>query len=90
MSRGAMRMPSEDRMPDGPVAPNAVPKVNLADASVEPSDEDLAALMRDFRREVGERESTRRAALQSNRLRCIQEAAARLGRKSNAQRGLDP
>ena len=90
MPKGVMRTPSRDRAPDGPATPNAVPKVNLTDASVEPSDEDLAALMRDFQREVAERENARRAALRSNLLHCIQEAKARLGRNSNAQRGLDP
>ena len=86
MPKGAIRTPLEDRA----AAPNAVPKVNLTDASVEPSDEDLAALMRDFHREVGERENARRATLQSNLLNCIQEAAARLGRNPNARHGLDP
>ena len=90
MTRGALRPPLEDGTPDGPASPNAVPKVDLMDPSVEPSDEDLAALMREFRREVGERESARRATLQSNLLHCIQEATARLGRNSNARHGLDP
>ena len=90
MPDGAMRTSSTGRVPDGSAAPNAVPKVNLTDASVEPSDEDLAALMRDFQREVAERESARRAALRSNLLHCLQEAKARLGRNSNAQSGLDP
>ena len=90
MPEGVMRTPARDRAPDGSAAPNAVPKVNLMDASVEPSDEDLAALMRDFQREVAERESARRASLRSNLLHCFQEAKARLGRNSNAQSGLDP
>lgn len=90
MRKGAMRTPFVDRAIDRSLAPNEVPKVNLTDASVEPSDEDLAALMREFHREVSERESARRAALQSNLMHCIQEAATRLGRSSNAQRGLDP
>lgn len=86
MPKGTTRTPLEDRA----AAPNAVPKVNLTDASVEPSDKDLAALMRDFQREVAERESARRAALRSNLLHCLQEAKARLGRDSNAQSGLYP
>lgn len=90
MPEGAIGTPSRDRTPDGPAVPYAVPKVNLTDASVEPSDEDLAALMRDFQREVAERESARRAALRSSLLHCIQEAKARLVRNSNAQSGLDP
>jgi len=90
MPEGVMRTPSSDRAPDGPAAPDAVPKVNLMDASVEPSDEDLVALMGDFQREVAARESARRATLRSNLLHCIHEAKARLGRNSNVQRRLDP
>ena len=52
-----------------------VPRVNLLDTRVEPSDSDLEALMRDFQRVVEARREAAQAAYLDNLEALIDEAA---------------
>lgn len=64
----------------------AVPSVNLLDPSVEPTDEELAALMQDFMKVVTERDKAGRIALQRDLDRCIRGAADSSGDETGARR----
>ncbi len=77
---------TQDDAPDDSKIIPKVPRVNLLDPTVEPTDDELDALMRDFLRVVKEREKACSLALQENLEQCIQDSQSLWAGKANVRR----